>query len=151
MNQKSNLAYDYERFEERPKQSKPQIQQIVKPRVSHKRVSLIKALAYLSVAVALISMLIYGRAVQAELEAEYSQTLKEISKVKDENTRLQIQLDSELSLKNIEEIAENELGLKKADEGTVEYFTFEIENKAEVLKKPSLWTSFEIWLKGIFQ
>lgn len=146
----SNTAYDYSRFEEKEVQSKPQIQQVAKRKAAAKTVSVAKAGLYVLTAVIMLSMLIYGRAAQAELDSQYTSTLKAVNTLKDENALLQIKLESEMSLKNIEDIAKNELGLQKLNDQQIEYINFNTENKAEVLKKQSIWSSISTWFGNLF-
>lgn len=151
MQHNSSLAYDYSRFEEQPQRKKPQIEKVPKPQRVAKRVSVARALAYMLVVTGMISVLLYGRAQQTELEKQYQKVVAQLNEVKSDNTRLQMELESQLSLNNIEQIAQEQLGLTKMDQSQVEYIYFNAEDKAEVLKEKTLWSSISGWFQGLFQ
>lgn len=152
MDRRSNLAYDYSHFEQSAEaaQEKPTIQEVRKKQLHDKTISAAKSVGYIAMAVIMLSIVIYGRATQAELEADYAATVKEINRVTNDNIILQNQLESKLSLKNIEEIAKNELGLTKVDNSQIECINFNLENKAEIIKKQSIWSTVSNWFTGLF-
>ena len=150
MDVRSNLAHDYSRFEEDEDQVKPHIKQLAKHKVRPKTTSVARAASYMLITIVMLSMLIYCRAMQVELDAKYSSTVKGISKIKDENNHLQIKLESKMSLKNIEDIATNQLFLEKVDDQNIEYLNLNIKDKVEVIKKKSVWSNVSGWLSGIF-
>ncbi|WMJ23766.1 hypothetical protein RBG61_03630 [Paludicola sp. MB14-C6] len=150
MQHNSNLAYDYGRFEETSVKKQQQIEKVPKPKRVAKRVSVARACAYMLVAMSMISLLLYGRAQQAEVDKEYKKLTAQINEVKSDNARLQMQLESKLSLNNIEQIAEEQLGLTKLDQSQVEYISFNTADKAEVLKQKTLWSSISNWFQGLF-
>lgn len=150
MQHNSNLAYDYSRFEEQSPKKKPQIETVSKPKRVAKRVSVARACVYMFIAIGMMSLLLYGRAQQTELEQEYKVITAQVNDAKSENTRLQMKLESKLSLNNIEQIAQGQLGLTKLDQSQVEYINFNTEDKAEVLKEKTLWSSITSWFEGLF-
>lgn len=151
MDVRSNLAYNYNAFEEKQTIKKPEIKQITAKKVVSKGVSPFKAACYVLTVVVVLGIIIYGRATQAELEAQYTKTVKEMSQLANENIILQNQIESKLSIKNIEEIAQNQLGLIKVDNSQIECINFNIESKAEVVKKQTIWSSVSGWVTSLFQ
>lgn len=147
MTNNTNLAYEYTRFEEKPKNEKPKISQV---RIKKKKVSVVKALCYMVVAFSLLSMLIYSQAMKVEIDAENSKIQAQIEDIKSDNIRKQIQLQSSLSLKNIEEIAKSELGLEKQVDQQVDIIDFPIENKSELVKKQSVFDEIKAWFQKVF-
>ncbi len=150
MDSRSNLAHDFRQFEEREVPVKPQIKQVKKSKNATKTLSMARAVSYLLIAIVMLSMLIYSRAMQAEIDAEYSKTTKGISKIMDDNSHLKIKLESKMSLKNIEDIATSKLDLVKLDDRNIEYLNLNIENKAQVIKPKTLWTNVSDWFSGLF-
>lgn len=148
MRQNSSLAYDYTLFQD--SETKPTIAQLGKGKITAKTVSVVKAGGYVLAVIALLSILIYGRATQAELNYKYTQTTKAIAKIKDENKRDQIELETQMSMQIIEEIAKTQLGLDKMDPQQIEYVNFNDSCKAELIKKPSIWFNIAGWFSGIF-
>ncbi|MEG0894684.1 MAG: hypothetical protein RSE93_03140, partial [Oscillospiraceae bacterium] len=67
-----------------------------------------------------------------------------------ENTRLKVELESTMSLKNIEDIATKEYGLEKMDEQLVEYINFTQGDKAEVIKTQSAFDKIIEKVKSFF-
>lgn len=150
MDVRSNLAYDYSQFEEKQNNQKPQIKKVPKRKNAQKGISVLKSVSYLMVAVVVLGVLIYSRATQAELEAEYTATKKEINQVTNQNVILQNKVESQLSLKNIEVIARDRLGLQKVDNAQIECINFDIKNKAEIVKKQSLWNKVCDFVSNLF-
>lgn len=144
----SNLAYEYDLFEDKPR---PEITEYQKSKKFHKSRGIIKAILYSFVAVCLVSALLYTRAVQAELNNDYTQTEKLLNELKGENSRAQIQLEEMLSLSNIEDVAINELGLTTGRTDQIEYVNFTTEDKVEVVKKQSIWGNIASFLESIFE
>lgn len=146
----TNLAYEYDLFEDKPRPEikKLEAQQGVK---AHKSRGIVKAICYSVIAVILVSALLYTRAVQAELNSDYTQTEKLLNELKGENARRQIQIEEMLSLSNIEDIAVNELGLTTGRTDQIEYVNFTTEDKVEVVKKQSVWTNVASFFKSIFE
>lgn len=151
MDARSNLAYDYSRFEEKQNIEKPEIKQVASRKAIHKGVSSTRAVCYVLATVVVLGMMIYARATQAELEAKYTEITKKTNQLTNDNIILQNQIESKLSLKNIEDIAQKKLGLVKVDNSQIECINFDIENKAEVVKKQTLWSSISGWFTNLFQ
>lgn len=95
----------------------------------------VRALAILGVAVlllAMISTLLYGRIKVDELDRKIQSKKNEIKSAQSENVRLNTTLDSMISLKNVEEYAQNNLGMVKMDNHQIEYIDLSGEDKASV-------------------
>ena len=148
LNSAGNLAYDYARFEEK---DRTEIKAIAKAKKPKKKASIMKGVCYMVVAVVMLSMLIYTRAVQTELSKDYETTQADITRVKNENSRLEIKLQSKLSIENIEEISKEELGLTEVRSQQMEYVEFQDESKAEVVEQTSIWKNIVNWFKDLFR
>lgn len=148
MSQQSNLAYEYERFEERTPRGIQSLQG--KKKQAQKRRSMVKNAGCVVMAVMMISMLIYSRVEQTELNMAYNQTVADIETKKGENARLKVELEEKLSLNNIEEYAENNLEMTSRSRQQETYINFNTENKVEVVQKQSFFGNIASWFRNLF-
>ena len=151
MQKNSNLAYDFARFEPERKQSvavekKTEIKVVKK---TARRASPAKIIVMLAVVLAIASMMIYNQVVLTELGDQTTTLNAELEKLQSEKIQKSTELESQMSLKNIEEYAVNNLGLVKMDQSQVEYVDLESGNKVEVKQQQddSFWGS----IKQVFQ
>ena len=78
----------------------------------------------LSVAVLLIAMLatlLYGRLKADELDREISSLNTQLEAAQSENVRLNMEIESVISLKNVEDYAQSQLGMVKMEANQIEY------------------------------
>ncbi len=148
MDQQSNLAYEYERFEDHAPRGIQSLQG--KKKQAQKRKSIVKNAGYVVMAVVMISMLIYSRVEQTELNMAYNQTVADIEAKKGENARLKVELEEKLSLNNIEEYAENNLEMTSRSRQQETYINFNTENKVEVVQKQSFFGNIASWFRNLF-
>ena len=151
MQKNSNLAYDFARFEPERKQSvavekKTEIKVVKK---TARRASPAKIIVMLAAVLAIASMMIYNQVVLTELNDQTTTLNTELEKLQSEKIQKSTELESQMSLKNIEEYAVNNLGLVKMDQSQVEYVDLESGNKVEVKQQQddSFWGS----IKQVFQ
>lgn len=151
MQKNSNLAYDFARFEPERKQSvavekKTEIKVVKK---TARRASPAKIIVMLAAVLAIASMMIYNQVVLTELNDQTTTLNAELEKLQSEKIQKSTELESQMSLKNIEEYAVNNLGLVKMDQSQVEYVDLESGNKVEVKQQQddSFWGS----IKQVFQ
>lgn len=81
--------------------------------------------------IALIAPNIFSRIKVNELNGQVAAMTKQLNEVKSENTRLDMELKSKISLANVQNYAENVLGMVKRERYQVYYF--DIENGNEIL------------------
>lgn len=149
MNRQGSAAYEYERFAE-PK--KPQIQKVpqsAKPK-KHK-IGGVRAVCYMLAIGVMLSMLVYSKMVQTELNDQYQSTMLSINAKRNENTRARLQLESRFSQENVGRIARDEYGMESPTAQQYEYITFDTQNKAEVLNQSSFWDNLSSWFYSLFQ
>ncbi|MDE6034324.1 MAG: cell division protein FtsL [Ruminococcus sp.] len=72
---------------------------------------------------------------------------KELSLAEAENVRLQSELESKMSAKNVEEYAENILGMKKMDSSQIKYIKIQTD---DVVNIPEREKGIQAKLKGFF-
>ena len=69
----------------------------------------------------MLSALLYGRIKVDELDRQISAAETKITTAQSENVRLNMQLDSMISLENVEEYARDNLGMVKMESYQIEY------------------------------
>ncbi len=150
MADRNNLAYDLSRFEERVPEEK------VKIRLTQKRGmvnagSAPKAIVTIAMIGLAISTIVISKVENAQLYREIRIQNQSISQLQDENNRMRSEIDGRSSLKNVENYAENVLGLEKLNKSQIEYIKVESDSVVEIPEvKEDFFTSLrnkavEIW------
>ena len=125
----------------RPSGSKPNMKLVKRTKKSYaqtksdmKRANLhtAKIIAISLVLLVMMSALLYGRMKVDELDRQIQSKKNELSVAQSENVRLSMKLDSLISLKNVEEYAQNKLGMVKMENYQIEYIDLSGEDKATV-------------------
>ncbi|MEG0546454.1 MAG: hypothetical protein RR552_04610 [Oscillospiraceae bacterium] len=96
------------------------------------RASSLRAFKILSISMVLLSLLaglLYSRLRVDEISRDINRTKTQLSAVQSENVRLNMQLDSMISLDKVETIAQNNLGMVKMDNHQIEYIDLSGEDK----------------------
>ena len=129
MSKQSNLAYDLSRYEYQA----PKPKNIIKAkRVVQVSASFPKTFALVICAGFLMCCVLYGKVETAKLQSEIAQQEDTVDMLKSENVRMQSEIEGKTSLSNIEDYAENVLGLQKLDKSQIEYVELETGNVIEI-------------------
>jgi len=96
---------------------------------------------------ALLSSVIYSLDRKNELYNQISAKKTELEELEAENIRLQSERDSNMTLKNVEEYAEDVLGMQKLDKSQIEYIQIQTE---DVVKIPAVKENMWIKIKNMF-
>lgn len=88
-----------------------------------------KILAVSLLLLTMLSALLYGRFKVDELDREISNINTQITAAQSENVRLNMQIDSVISLKNVEDYAQTKLGMVKMENHQIEYIDLSGEDK----------------------
>ena len=144
----SSLAYDLTLLNaiplpERHDVEQPQVPVVVRPGAPkskaqlkrESRAALVNAVRVISAAMVLLMLFagIIGSRVKLSMAQHESQELKnELSIVRSENVRLNMQLNSMISDDMVEDYAENVLGLKKIEKYQIHYFESSGKDSASV-------------------
>ncbi len=129
-----NLAYDLSLFENRERKAKPAPKQL--PKVlpqSRLRIGLMafgRICAGIFVGLVLCAG-IYSRVALTEAVADIGVAKAKLEQLQNENTRLNVQLDSKVSIKSIEQYAAGTLGLSRAEKYQINYITLSGDDKIE--------------------
>lgn len=126
MANRSNLAYDLSVYEPKTKQQPAQQQQnAIKMRKNPipmaRKESAFKFAFRAFLFLAVLCAVLYGKVETNSLFREISSLESELKTLQTENITLAAEYESRTSLKNVEDYAENVLGLKKLDKAQIEY------------------------------
>lgn len=130
------------KIEQTPKrqaqQRKPQLRVVKRPARSASRekremrwtaLQTAKVLAVSVLLLTMLSTLLYGRFKVDELDREIANINAEITAAQSENVRLNMKIDSVISLKNVEDYAQTKLGMVKMENHQIEYIDLSGEDK----------------------
>lgn len=144
----TSFAYDLSRFEAQTAEKRTQIEVVkkVKSNTAVKaapRISPLKAIVCMLLVIGVASALLYTRVLLTERISDVSKASAEYTKLEAEGTRMSLELEGKVSLKNAEEYAGTQLGMVKKDNKNVEYIRLTQENKIEVPEDtaPGFWDS----------
>lgn len=140
-----NAAYDLSNFDD-SLQRQPKIDEVIAPRPQivkrqkkskaqlkrEARTTNAKAFRVIGITCFLLlafGILIMGRAQLTEKSDQLAKMEKQLSIAQSENTRLNMELDSRVSLNNVETYARDVLGMAKQEKYQIEYVDLSIGNK----------------------
>ena len=105
----------------------------------------VKAIACMLLVIAVTSALLYTRVQLTECTQKVESANETYTSLEAEGTRMSLELEGKVSLKNAEDYASSELGMTKMDNKSVEYLRLTQENKIEVPNEPQkgLWESIQ--------
>lgn len=114
---RSNVAYDYERFERRPAARKPELEVVQTGRAERvaadrQRLALLRTVSMLLVVAIVAAVYLVSKVQVTELTQQISDMNEQLAAAQSEQVRLSLMVEGQLSMSNIEEYAEN-LGLSK--------------------------------------
>ena len=121
-----NLAYDLAKFENRDKKLKalPKVKPAPQPKTRlQTALSLIFGISVAICVGVVVSVSIYSRVILSETVNQITDAKRELTALQSEQTRLSMQLDSKISLQNVETYASDDLGLSRMDKYQIAYVT----------------------------
>lgn len=128
----NSTAYDLSRYEPNPAQKQAPELRVYKRASGSRAMSPIKVLFCMIMVVTVISGLIYNRVVLTELGDEINSVASELTILESEYVRLQSEYASAMSIKTIEQYAENMMGMSKITKSQIEYVVVSDGDVAEV-------------------
>lgn len=136
MNTRANLAYDLSLFESREKeafQRHTKVKIVPKPKTKQtSKLTVFRWAAITVIAVLSIVSVIFCNVKLTELNDKVTKTQSAYNKAISEQTRLNMELESRMSLKNVENYAITKLGLQKVQNYQIEYINLTNSDKVEV-------------------
>lgn len=146
---RSNLAYDLSRYESHPpqKEKRPNIKV---QRAVEKSASAPKSMALIVLCGALMCGMLYGKAQASAVQTELTAATKRVDMLSSEKVRMQSEIEGKTSMQNVEDYAENVLGLKKLDRSQIEYIQLETDNVVEIPQdNTNIFVRIKNWFDGI--
>ena len=122
--------------------------QITMRRTEAKSGSVFTIILVSALAVALLGSVIYSLNRRNTMYSKVSALNGELNLAEAENVRLQSELESQMSAKNIEEYAENVLGMKKIDSSQIKYIEIQTD---DVVNSPQQDDSILGRVKAFFE
>ena len=143
-----NAAVSYAAYHEEvlPRVKQPPELRVVEHRRAVHRASMFRAGMIFLAAIAIIAAIIYNNVVLTELTAEIEQAKTELEMLQSENRRMLVEFESKVSLRNIEEVASDSLGMAKIESYQVEYVDLCGGDRVRVAQKEELGLFDEIRL-----
>ena len=141
MNSRSNLAYDNRYQTARPVHA-PQTQSNVRIKVSKQQATRVaqkraknRGIASLFFIVALASFVLFRGVMITDNAAQVDAKRSELEALITSNEKLQFEIDRSLDLDNVETIARNELGMRRAEKYQTIYINLEQTDYVEKVSK----------------
>lgn len=153
--QRGNLAYDITAYEPRVKQPEAQQQPRIKVKKNEyvQQMSAKNILITAAIIMAMFFAMLYGKVETNRLFGETTQLQEQLKALESENIALAAEYESRTSLKNVEEYAQNTLGLTKLDKSQIEYVEFEGNTVIEVVEteKKNIFVMIRNWISNIYE
>jgi cell division protein FtsL len=153
----SNLAYDYQTYEQYEAQRRPASQQIRRvPKTRANEQSAVKPFNIILLVVVLLCIIgtfIFSRIQLTEISEQITVQSKILNEQKSENTRLNMELGNKLSLHKVEEYAIDKLGFVKVNASQIEYIKISDSNKIQVKNNNSsnVFVSISNWFDSFLE
>lgn len=116
-----NAAYDLSHFAPVKPAERPQIRVAEKKKVRKKPKFKAGLLAAAAVLVALVCMVVYNKMMLMEAVSATNRAASKLAELESQEGRLEVELESLVSLRQADDYAVNELGLVKTDNACVTY------------------------------
>ena len=137
---RSSSAYDLRRFQKKPQQynRKPRLSVARPSTIARARARLLtafKVCAALAVLTLVVVTMLYSRAMLTELNQQVSSAYSKLAEEKSEGIRLQTELESIISLRNVEEYATQRLGMSTMDKSQITFLDMSEGDQFEISDK----------------
>lgn len=148
----NNLAYDYTEYEVLPEENPKPIEHRrnlkLKPRVS----TALRLIITGTVAGFMLFAMVFGKVELSKVYSEQSELQEQLSQLNEDNLSLKSELDAKTGLSQVEEYAENTLGLQKLDKSQVEYVEVETDDVIEAVDKDeNIFVSIKKWFSDVLE
>ena len=159
-NGNSNLAYDlslfevdeeYEKKKEQRREEKSHIRMTEKKAVARNG-SIFATVVSAVLCIAVAFSILYSKVELAEYTAMISEVKTQLETEQRENDRLNAELDSMVTLDNVESIAATELGLQKTQNSQINFVTLNTEKMTEVAQTDTnIFVSIKDWFYDVLE
>lgn len=147
-----NLAYDLSLFEEKKPApvKEPDKKPEQEPHRARNTARLLRILLASVLVGALLSAFLYSNATLAELNSQSLSLQKQLDSLKDEETRMNVELDSRVCMKDIDEYITDDLGMVKLEKYQVNYLDLSEGDTMELAgEDASLWENIRSFFRDI--
>lgn len=123
----SNAAYDFERLERHyattgaPRIKQPPELKVVVNRGHRERAAFWKGAATFVLILGVVCAILYNNVQLTELTFQIEQAQSQLESLENDYRMMQVEIESTTSLRTVQEIAENQLGMAKTESYQVEY------------------------------
>lgn len=141
---KTNLAYDFEKLEQHyaapgtPKVKQPPELKVVEGRKAGSNAAMLRGAAIFAVVLAIVCAILYNNMILTELTSQIEDTQEQFEQLKNEDRLMQVQLEGKTSLRAVQDIAENELGMAKVESYQVQYIDLGAGDRVVLARAPQL-------------
>lgn len=129
MSKQTNLAYDLSRYETKKAVPEPKIRE---RKAIIEGPTVVKTVAMILVTGFLMCCMIYSKAETASLQSRISAQNDNLQLLYSENVRMKSEIDRRTSITNVDDYAQNVLGLEKLDKSQIEYVELGSNNVVEI-------------------
>lgn len=147
-----NLAYDLSLFEEKKESPAKEPVKASEPELHRARNTgrLLRILMATVLVGALLSAFLYSNATLAELNSQALSLQKQLNSLRDEETRMNVELDSRVCMKDIDELITDDLGMVKLEKYQVNYIDLSEGDTMEMAEEESsLWQKIRSFFTDI--
>ena len=151
-----NLAYRYDDLEVTSEREEEYAEELRSKRNANKRrknAASVRIIIAAVMALALFSVIIYGKVELSKLYSEKAQMEEQLMILNNENISLESELAQQTGLTKVEEYAENKLGLQKLDKSQIEYVEVEETTSAKAVEDPdsNVFVRIQEWFNGVLE
>lgn len=156
----SNLAYDlslfetdeeYERKKEKKREEKSKIK-ITEKKAVARNGSVFATVVSVVACIAIAFAILHSKVELSDYTTMISEVKSELEAEQRENLRLNAELDSMVTLDNVENIASTELGLQKTQNSQIEFVALNTEQMTEVAETDvNIFVSIKEWFYDVLE
>jgi len=156
----SNLAYDlslfetdeeYERKKEKKREEKSKIK-ITEKKAVARNGSVFATVVSIVACIAIAFAILHSKVELSDYTTMISEVKSELEAEQRENLRLNAELDSMVTLDNVEHIASTELGLQKTQNSQIEFVALNTEKMTEVAETDvNIFVSIKEWFYDVLE
>ena len=160
-NNNTNLAYDLSLFDvdeeeqkrrEQRRKKKEETIKITEKKAVGRNGNAFTALTAVACAAIVAFTILYGKVQLSDYTTQISEVKTQIEQEEREHLRLETELDSMMTLDNVEKIAAQELGLQKTQNSQITVITLNTEEMTEVAEENSnIFVSIQNWFQSILE
>jgi len=141
---KANLAYDFEKLEQHYaapgslKVKQPPELRVVENRNAGSNTVMLRGAAIFVVVLCIVCAILYNNMILTELTTQIENTESQFELLKNENRLMQVELEGKTSLRTVQKVAEDQLGMAKVESYQVQYIDLGAGDRVVLAQAPHL-------------